>query len=122
MLRRVRWRLRPPPRTLSNLGISRFAPKGPELAGCAVGAVVSAETNSGVEEILAELSLALKSGFPETETVPKQRRGSNVRRLRGEAEHLALTMGVLQWIRVLSEDCVYRHSMRRHLGIGTVPT
>jgi hypothetical protein len=60
-----------PPRTLSNLGISRFAPKGPELAGCAVGAVVSAETNSGVEEISAELSLALKSGCPATETVVK---------------------------------------------------
>ena len=44
-------------------------PKGPELAGCAVGAVVSAETNSGVEEISAELSLALKSRFPETETL-----------------------------------------------------
>jgi hypothetical protein len=58
-----------PPRTLSNLGISRFAPKGPELAGCPVSAVVSAETNSGVEEISAELSLALKSGCPETETV-----------------------------------------------------
>ena len=66
--RLVRSGLRPPPRTLSNLGISRFAPKGPELAGYAVGAVVSAETNSGVEEISAELSLALKSGCPATET------------------------------------------------------
>ena len=58
-----------PPRTLSNLGISRFAPKGPELAGGAVGAVISAETNSGMEEISAELPLALKSGCPVTETV-----------------------------------------------------
>ena len=48
------------------------------VAGFALGAVISAETNSGVEEILAELSLALKSGFPETETVLKRRRGSNV--------------------------------------------
>jgi hypothetical protein len=79
-----------PPRTLSNLGISRFAPKGPELAGCAVGAVVSAETNSGLEEISAELSLALKSGCPATETVVKQRRGSNERRLRVEAKHQVL--------------------------------
>ena len=62
-------RLRPPPRTLANLGISRFAPNGPELAGSAVGPLVSAETNSGVEEISGALSLALKSRFPETETV-----------------------------------------------------
>jgi hypothetical protein len=48
---RVRCRLPPPPGTLSNFGISRFAPKGPELAGSADGAVVSAETNSGLEEI-----------------------------------------------------------------------
>ena len=85
------WVLPGPPRTLANLGISRFAPKGPELAGSAVGAVVSAETNSGAEEISAELSLALKSGCPATETVVKQRRGSNERRLRVEAKHLALT-------------------------------
>src|SRR5215208_440632 len=67
-----------PPRTLSNLGISRFAQNGPELAGFAVAALVSAETNSGVDVISAELSLPLKSGFPETETVLKRRRGSNV--------------------------------------------
>ena len=85
------WVLPGPPRTLANLGISRFAPKGPELVGSAVGAVVSAETNSGVEEISAELSPALKSGCPATETVVKQRRGSNERRLRVEAKHLALT-------------------------------
>ena len=48
------------------LGNFRFAPKGPELAGSAVGAVVSTETNSGVEGISAELSLALKSGCPAT--------------------------------------------------------
>jgi hypothetical protein len=30
------------------------------------------------KEILVELSLALKSGFPETETVLKRRLGSNV--------------------------------------------
>ena len=58
-----------PPRTLSNLEISRFAPNGPELAGSGVGPLVSAETNTGVEEISAALSLALKSRFPETETV-----------------------------------------------------
>jgi hypothetical protein len=80
-----------PPRTLANLGISRFAPKGPELAGSAVGAVVSAETNSGVEEILAKLSLPLKSGCPATETVVRQRRGSNERRLFVEAKHQVLT-------------------------------
>jgi hypothetical protein len=33
------------------------------------------------------LSLALKSGCPATETVVRQRRGSNERRLRVEAEH-----------------------------------
>jgi hypothetical protein len=64
------------------LGISRFAPKGPELAGCAVGAVVSAETNSGVDEISAELSPALKTGCPATETVSGRDAGSNERRLR----------------------------------------
>jgi hypothetical protein len=68
-----------PPRTLSNLGISRFALKGPELGGFAVGGVVSAETDFGVEEISGELSLALKSGCPATETAIKQRRGSNER-------------------------------------------
>ena len=68
-----------PPRTPANLGISRFAPKGPELAGCDVGAVVSVETNSRVEEISAALSLALKSGCPATgdrcqaETGPNER-------------------------------------------------
>jgi hypothetical protein len=59
------------------LRISRFAQKGPELAGCSVGAVVSAETDFGVVEISAELSLALKSGCSATETGVKQRRGSN---------------------------------------------
>jgi hypothetical protein len=63
------WVLPGPPRTLSNLEISRVAPNGPELAGSAFGPLVSAETNSGVEEILAALSPALKSRFPETETV-----------------------------------------------------
>jgi hypothetical protein len=72
------------------LGISGFAPKRPELAGCAVGAVVSAETNSGVEEISAELSLALKSGCPATEIVVRQRRGSNEQRLRIQAKHQVL--------------------------------
>src|SRR5256885_12267447 len=91
MRRQVRWRLHPPPRTSSNLRISRFAPKGPELAGSAVGTMVSAETNSGVEEILAKLSLPLKSGCPATETVVRQRRGSNERRLRVEAKHQVLT-------------------------------
>jgi len=76
MRRGVRQRLRSPPRTLSNLGISRLAPRGRELAGSAVCAVVSVETNSGVDEISAELSLALKAGCPATETVVKQRRGS----------------------------------------------
>ena len=79
MQRQVRCRLPPPPRTLSNLGISRFAPKGPELAGCAVGAVVSAETNSGVEGISAELSLALKSGCPATGDRCQAETGSNER-------------------------------------------
>jgi hypothetical protein len=76
---RFRLRLRAPPRILSNLGMSRFAPKGSEPAGSAIGAVVSGETNSGVEEISAELSLAMKSGCPATETVARQRRGSNER-------------------------------------------
>ena len=62
------WAVPGPPRILSNSGLSRFVPKGPELAGFAVGAVVSAETNSGVVGISGELSLALKSGFRETET------------------------------------------------------
>ena len=44
------------------------------MAGCAVRAVVSEETNSGVEVIPAKLSLALKSGCPATETVVRQRR------------------------------------------------
>ena len=44
----------PTTHTLSNLGISRFAPKGPELAGGAVGAE-HLQTNSGMEEISAEL-------------------------------------------------------------------
>ena len=64
MLRQARWRLRPPPRTLSNLGISRFAPKGPELAGCVGGAVVSAETNSGVEEDFGRVVSGLEIPFP----------------------------------------------------------
>jgi hypothetical protein len=60
----------PGPTTHSfELGIFPLCAKGPELAGCAAGAVVSVETNSGVEEISAALSLALKSRFLETETV-----------------------------------------------------
>ena len=55
--------------------------KGPEPAGSVVGAVVSGVTNSGVEEISAELSLPLKSGCPATETVVKRRRGSNERQI-----------------------------------------
>ena len=42
---------------------------GPRIGGLGCGPLVSAETNSGVEEISAALSLALKSRFPETETV-----------------------------------------------------
>ena len=38
------------------------------MAGCAVGAVVSAVTDSGAEDISTELSLALKSGCPATDT------------------------------------------------------
>jgi hypothetical protein len=72
------------------LGISRVATKGPEPAGSAVGAVVSGESIAGVEEISAELSLALKSGCPATETVGRQRRGSNEGRLRVEAKHQVL--------------------------------
>ena len=53
-----------PPRTLSNLGISRFARNGPELAGSTVGLLVSAESDSGVDEVSAELSLALEIPFP----------------------------------------------------------
>ncbi len=43
------------------------------------------------EEISAELSLALKSGCPATETVGRWRRGSNGERLRVEAKHQVLT-------------------------------
>jgi hypothetical protein len=66
-----------PPRTLSNLRISRFAPKGPELAGCAVGAVVSAETNSGVEEDFGRVVSGLEIRLPGDGARLKQRRGSN---------------------------------------------
>src|SRR5215208_7054973 len=41
----------------ANAALHRRPREGPELAGCAVGSVVSAETNSGVEEISPELSL-----------------------------------------------------------------
>ena len=41
----------------------------PQLAGFAVDVGVSAETNSGLDGILAELSLALNSGCPATETI-----------------------------------------------------
>ena len=69
MLRQVRVRLRPPPRTLSNRDISPRLSKSPQLAGSDVGIAVSAETNSGLDGILAELSLALNSGCRATETI-----------------------------------------------------
>jgi hypothetical protein len=56
------------------LGNFPLCAKGPELAGCVVGAVVSGENQSGVEEISAELSLALKSGCPARETAGRQGR------------------------------------------------
>jgi hypothetical protein len=65
--------------------------KRPRTGGSPVGSVVSAETKSEVEGSSADLSLALKSGCPATETVLKQRHGSKVRRLRVEAEHQVLT-------------------------------
>jgi hypothetical protein len=43
-------------------------PDGVELAGSAVRVPVSAETNDGHRRILAELSLASQSRFPETDT------------------------------------------------------
>lgn len=53
-----------PPRTLSNLGISRFASEGPELTGRAVGALVSAETNSGVEGDFGRVVSGSEIRFP----------------------------------------------------------
>ena len=64
MLRSVRSKLRPPPRTLSNLKISLRLAKGPELAGFDVGVSVSAETFSGLEAILGQLSLGGGIPFP----------------------------------------------------------
>ena len=58
-----------PPRSLSQPEIPRILPNGRELAGFTVSDSVSAETHSGLEGISAELSLASKFRFPETETV-----------------------------------------------------
>jgi hypothetical protein len=44
-------------------------PNGPELAGSAIRVPVSAETNDGHRRVLAELSPASQSRFPETEIV-----------------------------------------------------
>jgi hypothetical protein len=46
--------------------ISWLLPKGPELASSAVPVPVSAETSDRLLAVLAELSLALQSCFPET--------------------------------------------------------
>ena len=72
------------------LGNFPLCAKRPLTGGLRRRCRVSSETNSGVEEISAELSLALKSGCLATETVVKQRRGSNERRLRVEAKHQVL--------------------------------
>ena len=58
-----------PPRTLSNLEISRFAANGPELAGSAVGPLVSAETVSGVEPDFGRVVSGPEIPFPGNETV-----------------------------------------------------
>src|SRR4051794_5209081 len=57
-----------PPRSPTLDEISWRLPNGPELAGSASGVPVSAETNDGYRAVLAELSLALQSRFPETDT------------------------------------------------------
>ena len=55
-----------PPGSLALSEISRLLPNCPELAGSAVRAPVSAETVDGSRAVLAELSLAQESRFPET--------------------------------------------------------
>jgi hypothetical protein len=55
-----------PPRSHPLDEISWLLPNGPELAGSAVRILVSAETNDGHRAVLADLSLAQKSRFPET--------------------------------------------------------
>jgi hypothetical protein len=57
--------LRGPPPSPTLDEISWLPPKGPEWAGSAVRFLVSAETNDGHRAVLAEVSLAQKSRFPE---------------------------------------------------------
>jgi hypothetical protein len=54
-----------PPGSLALAEISWRLPNSRELAGSAVPVPVSAETNDGYRSVLAELSLALESRFPE---------------------------------------------------------
>jgi hypothetical protein len=67
-----------PPRTLSNLGISRFAPNGPELAASAVGPPVSAETNSRRGGDFGRVVSGLEIPFPGNGDRLRRRHGSNV--------------------------------------------
>jgi hypothetical protein len=55
--------------TLALAEISWLLPNGPELAAPAVRILASAETNDAHRRVLAELSLASQSRFPEKVTV-----------------------------------------------------
>jgi hypothetical protein len=57
--------------------ISWLLPNGPELAGSAISVPVSAETNDGHRRVLAELSLASQSCFPETSRFDWLQRGQS---------------------------------------------
>jgi hypothetical protein len=59
-----------PPRSHPLDEISRLLPNGAELAGSAIRVPVSAETNDRPRRVLAELSLAQESRFPETKRRP----------------------------------------------------
>jgi hypothetical protein len=90
LLRRVRHRLRPPPRSHSRTEISRLLGNRPELAGLRAR-LVSANGRADPTAFSASLSLAAKFRFPETETVPSQRLGSNAAPTRRKTQHLTLS-------------------------------
>ena len=68
MLRQARWRLRPPPRNLTQTRISGDSLDSPQLAAFSASTQSLPRAHPIEEVVSAPYSLASKSRFPETET------------------------------------------------------
>jgi hypothetical protein len=86
-----------PPRSPSNLQISRRRPKSPQLAGSCGWVSVSAETVSGLKAILGGLSLGRGIPFPRCRLILDEDWSGCGASFRGSAERTSRAFGRLGW-------------------------